>query len=267
MHFDWKAYFIFTKKEQKGILVLGCILTCSLLLHYLLPTNASSKSTVDQKVGTVKALFYFDPNVLDTNQGVRLGLSTKQMRILYNYRAKGGRFYKKEDLLKWYGLSKAQANQLMPWVRIQANNAVRNQQYARTQTRKMDVNNPNFDAWKNNTGLPDYKINRILAYQKWAGGFTSVQGLQKVYGLTAYDYEMIRPQLQYQPKVNTKMSYQTMRFEDWMALGIFDEKTVWAILNRRKSQGGRLSWSEMVVLFDLTEEEALVLKKRTNLSN
>ena len=58
-----------------------------------------------------------------------------------------------------------------------------------------------------------------------------------------------------------------MRFEDWMALGIFDEKTVWAILNRRKSQGGRLSWSEMVVLFDITEEEALVLKKRTNLSN
>jgi DNA uptake protein ComE-like DNA-binding protein len=267
MHFDWKAYFIFTKKEQKGILVLGCILSCSLVLHYLLPTNTVSNSTVQQKHVAAKSLFYFDPNVLDTNQGIRLGLTIKQMRILYNYRAKGGRFYKKEDLLKWYGLSKAQANQLMPWVRIQANNALRNQQYTRDQTQKIDINNPNFDAWKNRTGLPHYKIKRILAYQKWAGGFTSVQGLQKVYGLTAYDYEMIRPYLQYHPKVNARMAYQTMRFEDWMALGIFDEKTVWAILKRRKNQGGKLTWSEMVVLFDLTEEEALVLKKRTNLSN
>lgn len=267
MHFDWKAYFIFTKKEQKGILVLGCILSCSLLLHYLLPTNAGSSSTVDQKVGTVKALFYFDPNVLDTNQGVRLGLSIKQMRILYNYRAKGGRFYKKEDLLKWYGLSKAQANQLMPWVRIQMNTIGSKKKLTTDQAQKIDINNPNFDAWKNCTGLPDYKIKRILTYQKWSGGFTSVQGLQKVYGLTAYDYEMIRPYLQYHPKVNARMAYQTMRFEDWMALGIFDEKTVWAILKRKKSQGGRLSWSEMAVLFDLTEEEALVLKKRTNLSN
>jgi competence protein ComEA len=266
MHFDWKAYFIFTNKEQKGIIVLGCILSCSLLVHYLLPTNTGSNSNPN-KAGTVKALFYFDPNVLDTNQGIRLGLTTKQMRILYNYRSKGGRFYKKEDLLKWYGLPTAQANQLMPWVRIQANSTVHYKKITRDQVQKMDINHPNFDAWKNSTGLPDYKIKRILTYQKWSGGFTSVQGLQKVHGLTAYDYEMIRPFLKYQPKINASMTYQTMRFEDWMALGIFDEKTVWAILKRKKSQGGKLTWSEMVVLFDLTEQEALVLKKRTNLSN
>lgn len=155
----------------------------------------------------------------------------------------------------------------MPWVRIQMNTIGSKKKLTTDQAQKIDINNPNFDAWKNCTGLPDYKIKRILTYQKWSGGFTSVQGLQKVYGLTAYDYEMIRPYLQYHPKVNTRMAYQTMRFEDWMALGIFDEKTVWAILKRKKSQGGRLSWSEIAVLFDLTEEEALVLKKRTNLSN
>jgi hypothetical protein len=63
------------------------------------------------------------------------------------------------------------------------------------------------------------------------------------------------------------MAYQTMRFEDWMALGIFDEKAVWGILKLRKAQKGRLTWSEMVIQFDLTETEAMVLKKRTNLSN
>jgi hypothetical protein len=63
------------------------------------------------------------------------------------------------------------------------------------------------------------------------------------------------------------MAYQTMRYEDWMSLGIFDERAVYRILKLRKEQQGRLTWSEMVIQFDLTEAEAMVLKKRTNLSD
>jgi hypothetical protein len=63
------------------------------------------------------------------------------------------------------------------------------------------------------------------------------------------------------------MTYQTMRFEDWMSLGIFDERAVFRLLKLKKEQQGRLTWSEMVIQFDLTESEAMVLKKRTNLSN
>jgi hypothetical protein len=51
-----------------------------------------------------------------------------------------------------------------------------------------------------------------------------------------------------------------------MSLGIFDERTVWAILKQKKQQG-RLSWAEIVIQFDLTENEATVLKNKTNLSN
>jgi hypothetical protein len=115
--------------------------------------------------------------------------------------------------------------------------------------------------------LPAYKVKRILTYQKWTGGFTNIQGLKKVYGITAFDFEMIYPYLKYQPKTSKKMAYQTMRFEDWMALGIFDERAVWRILKLRKEQQGRLAWSEMVIQFDLTESEAMVLKQRTNLNN
>jgi hypothetical protein len=88
-----------------------------------------------------------------------------------------------------------------------------------------------------------------------------------VYGITAFDFEMIYPYLKYQPNTSKKMAYQTMRFEDWMSLGIFDETTVWRILKLRKAQEGRLTWSELVIQLDLTEAEAMVLKKRTNLSN
>jgi DNA uptake protein ComE-like DNA-binding protein len=273
MQFDWKSYFIFTSKEQKGIVVLGCILSLSLLLHYLLPTKSVEVDRFSNNKNKPKALFYFDPNSLDSLQGYQLGLSRKQMTILYHYREKGGRFNKKEDLLKWYGLSENQANTLLPWVRIQSKDSVvynkqnRRALWGKYAPEKIDINNSNASQWIQMTGLPAYKVQRILRYQQWTGGFTSIQSLKKVYGITEFDFEMIRPYLKYQVNTSKKMAYQTMRFEDWMALGIFDEKAVWRILKLRKEKQGRLTWSEMVIQFDLTESEAMVLKKRTNLSN
>jgi len=273
MQFDWKSYFIFTSKEQKGIIVLGCILSLSLLLHYLLPTTSAKVDRFSNVKNKPKVLFYFDPNFLDSTQGFQLGFSSKQMRTLYHYREKGGRFYKKEDLYKWYGVSENQAKSLLPWVRIKAmdstNNYKQNRRalWGKYAPEKIDINNSNASQWIQITGLPAYKVKRILRYQQWTGGFTNIQSLKKVYGITAFDFEMIRPYLKYQANTSKKMAYQTMRFEDWMALGIFDEKAVWRILKLRKEKQGRLTWSEMVIQFDLTESEAMVLTKRTTLSN
>jgi DNA uptake protein ComE-like DNA-binding protein len=195
------------------------------------------------------------------------------MRTLYRYREKGGRFYKKEDLLKWYGVAETQAKALLPWVRIKAmdsNHAYqqnRNRKWEKYAPEQIDINHPKALDWIRVTGLPAYKVKRILTYQKWTGGFTSVQGLKKVYGITDFDFQMIYPYLKYQPISSKKMAYQTMRYEDWMALGIFDERAVYRILKLRKEKQGRLTWSEMVIQFDLTEAEAMVLKKRTNLSD
>jgi DNA uptake protein ComE-like DNA-binding protein len=273
MQFDWKSYFIFTSKEQKGIVVLGCILSLSLLLHYLLPTTSANQGNNLNTKSKAKKVFYFDPNVLDSVQGFQLGLSSKQMRTLYHYREKGGRFKKKEDLLKWYGLTEDQGRRLLPWVRIHAMDS--NHDYQQNKRQKwtqyapeqIDINHSIASDWIRVTGLPAYKVKRILTYQKWTGGFTNIQGLKKVYGITAFDFEMIYPYLKYQPNTTQKMAYQTMRFEDWMAIGIFDEKAVFRILKLRKEKQGRLTWSEMVIQFDLTEAEAMVLKKRTNLSD
>lgn len=273
MQFDWKSYFIFTIKEQKGILVLGCILSFSLLLHYLLPSKQIDNAHTQSLLVKPIVLFFFDPNFLDSAGGYQLGLSRRQMTTLYHYREKGGKFYKKEDLLKWYGLSESQAKQLIPWVQIKGQDSGdRSKWYKKPygekeQQIRIDINNTNESEWVRITGLPAYKVKRILTYQKWTGGYKSITGLKKVYGITSFDFEMIRPFLMYHPVVSKKMLYQTMRFEDWMSLGIFDEKTVWSIMKLRKKREGTLSWAELVIQFDLTESEASELKRRTNLSN
>jgi len=63
-------------------------------------------------------LFPFDPNTADSTTLLRLGLKPWQVRNIYKYRAHGGRYYKKEDFARLYGLTLSQYRQLEPYIRI-----------------------------------------------------------------------------------------------------------------------------------------------------
>lgn len=65
-----------------------------------------------------KASFIFDPNTADSTQLLALGFSPWQVRNIYKYRAKGGRFHRKEDLRKIYGMTEELLEHLLPLVNI-----------------------------------------------------------------------------------------------------------------------------------------------------
>ena len=71
-----------------------------------------------QKQDATGELFYFDPNTADSTQLLRLGLRPWQVRNIYKYRAKGGRYRQKEDFALLYGLTLEQYRCLEPYIRI-----------------------------------------------------------------------------------------------------------------------------------------------------
>ena len=71
-----------------------------------------------QKQDATGELFYFDPNTADSTQLLRLGLRPWQVRNIYKYRAKGGRYRQKEDFAMLYGLTLEQYRRLEPYIRI-----------------------------------------------------------------------------------------------------------------------------------------------------
>ena len=118
MRNEWKVYFLFSEKEQRGMLVLGCILLFSSLLSLLLPSKpADNTNTLTPSASHFK-LFEFDPNTIDSSKALLLGIPPKQVHTLLNYRRKGGRFYRKEQLANLYGLSPLLAEKLIPFVSI-----------------------------------------------------------------------------------------------------------------------------------------------------
>lgn len=202
MQNNWKIFFIFSKKERKGIAIIGGILLLNVLLKFWFPMEpklAVNKSTIK------KVLIDFDPNTLDSAMAYQIGFSPKQFTILQNYRNKGGRFYKAGDIKKLYGLSHAYADSLLPFVKIPS---------------------------------------------------TTINSNTKIYAKKTIFKSSL-----------TKKNYQYMRYEDWEALGIFNKKQIRLIYQMKYQNKGKLSWRELVLAFDLTKEEATILKNKTNITD
>ena len=284
MQSGWKSYFIFSKKEQRGIMVLGIILLGTMLMGILFPRKETAINSTAQQSGP---LFYFDPNTMDSITAIRLGIPSRQVITLMRYRNKGGRFYRKEDLAKLYGLKKDLVEKLIPYVVIK--NLDRNTTY-----RKMvdydyqkfgnrigllkDDGNKNLNEWSIDINLADEKqwvaktklspaiIQNIIRYKNYLGGFTNLNQIKKVYGFTEANYYLLKPHLQLGKMNKRKPNASTMSFESWKALGIFQDREIVQILRIRKEKGGHIGWKELVILFDLTEQQAEMLQATIQIS-
>ena len=121
--------FYFTRRERNGAVLLCAFILVSLLLpeiqerfaprkvHYLqLPSHwpVAVLASVELPI----ELFPFNPNTATADDFERLGLSAKTARSIINYREKGGRFRKPEDLAKIYTLSIADYERLRPFIAL-----------------------------------------------------------------------------------------------------------------------------------------------------
>ena len=284
MQSGWKSYFIFSKKEQRGIMVLGIILLGTMLMGILFPRKETAINITAQQRGP---LFYFDPNTMDSITAIRLGIPSRQVITLMRYRNKGGRFYRKEDLAKLYGLKKELVEKLIPYVVIK--NVDRNTSYRkmldynhqkfinRTGIEKEDVNK-NLNEWSIDINIADEKqwaaktklspaiIQNIMRYRNYLGGFTNLNQMKKVYGFTEANYYLLKPHFTLKKINNSKPNASTMSFENWKALGIFQDREIIQILRIRKEKGGYIGWKELVILFDLTQQQAEMLQATIQIS-
>ncbi len=229
-----KDWFAFSKRERRAVMVLLCLLGFIMILPYFVPAKKTNihidkelQAELDQyktehpqnndrsnfinvndttvEDTAIKTVFYFDPNTLDEDGFAKLGLNQKIIHTLINYRNKGGYFKTPADIRKIYGLSKADADRLIPYVRIVASNkkqtaATKSEQPAIVQSeahqfKKININTATVEEWKAFPGIGDVIANRIIKYRTSMGGFKSVEQVGKTYGLSDSVFQQIKPYL------------------------------------------------------------------------
>ncbi len=277
IHSSWKAFFIFSNKEIKGIIVLGIILFGSVSIRFLFPSKGSPTKNLNAS-GNIQPTLHlipFDPNTIDSAEATYLGLPAKQVNNLLHYRAKGGYFKSKEHFAKLYGLTPALYSALSPYITIgkSENNrregGVVNDTYKRyypifekEDTWKIDINVANETEWKQKTRIPTYLIQRIMAYKQFRGAFTKPGEIAKVYGLSDSIYQSLRGHLVVNKQTVYLLRANAMNFNDWKALGMFSDAQIWTLLKLKRSMEGNLNWESIVEALDLTQAEAEQLKGR-----
>ena len=145
------------------------------------------------KIKTVKGtdqtpLFTFNPNKIGKDAWLKLGLREKTAETILNYIAKGGRFEKKEDLGKIYGLSGELLKRIMPYSVFQHHDSISkrtNYTHKEIITKpKIDLNRADSAALVGLPGIGHKLAFRIIQYRERLGGFITVNQLTEVYGIS-----------------------------------------------------------------------------------
>jgi DNA uptake protein ComE-like DNA-binding protein len=153
----------------------------------------TSKNAVDpmevQKLDSLEALlkprttsmrFPFNPNTVSYDSLSLLGVPEHIANRILKYRENGGRFKKKEDLRKIYGISSELVDSLYDWIEIPEINVRSND----PQNGPWDINLAEWKQLKNIKLIGDVLAGRIIKYRDLLGGFVSKSQFKEVYGLS-----------------------------------------------------------------------------------
>ena len=89
----------------------------------LLASDDKGAQSINNILNDTSALFHFDPNSASFDTLTLLGLSDKQAGTIINYRSKGGKFRQPGDIKKIFGIDKATAATLIPYIIISADSS------------------------------------------------------------------------------------------------------------------------------------------------
>jgi competence protein ComEA len=132
--------------------------------------------------------FRFDPNKLSASELQRLGFSPRLATRLVRYRAAGGVFRIRKDLLRIYGMDTVLYRQLEPYVQLPAAQTSRqewpsNPLPVARKAQPFDLNLADTAQLKKIYGIGSKRAGWIVAYRQKLGGFVSIAQLGEIYSL------------------------------------------------------------------------------------
>lgn len=227
----------------------------------------------NEKVAQVNELhpFPFNPNTLTEEEGLKMGLSDRQIRNIINYRDNGGHFYSKKDLGRLYTISESDFEQLEPFIvlpevsreaRAKRENAKEKEmksdeksQIAKKEIPVVDLNTVDSVTLVELPQIGSYTAGRIIAYREKLGGFINVEQLREVKGVDSARYATVLPYLRLE---NTEIQLLDVNRADFKALvnhPYLNYNQVKLIVSHREKKGMVKNWTQLQTI--IGEKEPL----------
>jgi competence ComEA-like helix-hairpin-helix protein len=272
-----RQYFNFSQKELNGVLVLLIVLVFVWLIPVLLnqtpdafdvekakkeiaefernlaPDKVYSYREVKLKKGRA-TYTHFDPNGLPAERWKQLGLSEKQIAVIKRFEAKGGHFYKKEDVQKIYVISPETYAKLEPYIQIAPTQFEQKNTPIKASKVRIELNTADSLALDQVSGIGPAFASRILKYRERLGGFYSLEQLKEVYGVDSAHFAQWVPQLALNTAVVRKIDINTASFEELKRHPYLSYKQINALIQYRKQHGAYANLSDLKNIPLFTDE-------------
>jgi competence ComEA-like helix-hairpin-helix protein len=151
----------------------------------VLGKNKTFKKSYKEKDNSYINCLPFDPNLISTDTLLLFGLPQYVVNNINAYRNNNGRFRRKEDLRKIYGLKSDEYEKLAPCIVISVGN----------NTDPVDINVADIEQMESLHGIGPVLAERIIKFRNRLGGFYSISQIGETYGLSEETFENIKSKL------------------------------------------------------------------------
>ncbi len=166
--------------------------------------DASSDYGTEDKTPTYKSeyknhklnLHSFDPNTVSSSEMQSMGMPPRLIKTIINFRNKGGRFYKKEDILKLYSFREEWYPEYAPFIHIEKSKSSKNSYAKKSYDKKeypkytkskhrdpLNLNTCTAEQLDAEWGVSPKVAQNIVKYRDLLGGYHSMTQLEEVYTL------------------------------------------------------------------------------------
>ena len=290
-----RKWFSFSKGERVAIIT---ILALILLLILACVFRPSRKSLTDESLHNLDSLlalrqaaielqqqqqaekpqevaelhpFPFNPNTLTEEEWLQMGLTDRQVRNIMNYKAKGGKFYSKNDLGKLYTISEEEFAQLEPFIVLPE---VARSASGKTSSKKQEKLSFEEKAKPEKKAIPIVDLNtvdsttlvelpqigpytavRIIEFREKLGGFIDKEQLRDVKGMDDARFAAIQPYINLAAVEIRKVDVNRADFKTLVHHPYLNYEQVKRIVNQREKRGMIKNWAQ---LEELIKEEGEV---------
>jgi len=250
----FKNYFTYNKKERNGILLLSFVLFLLIIFYqftYLFVPNTKTDfsefekaiaeleySDKETKPIQIVSLFEFNPNSLDDNGWLALGLSEGKLIVLRNYQKSGGYFKQKKDLKRCYAIGDDFYDKIQDYViipKVERPEETIKKKEIRKQL--VELNLADSLELVEIKGIGPFYAKQILKYRHELGGFLSYNQFTEIWGLEKLDLEKFKQQTQIDATRIKKININKVGINELKEHPYINYKEAKIIVNFRKQHG------------------------------
>lgn len=275
-----REYFSFSPSEIRAIIILSVLIFISLVVRLFFPIpetqsyrlNQKEQATLDSFMNSLEMITYesdnylepseyqynsketeiipiyssFDPNTISQTELEKMNFPPIIARNLIRFREAGGKFYKKNDFRKLYGITDSMYSVLEEYIIISGDKEVDTISSKVIEKQLVELNTADSSELLSINGIGPYFAGKIVNFREKLGGYYKIEQLLDIKGLDSTKFVSIRNQIQLNTTLIKKIDLNSISVSELKSHPYISFRLAESIIKYREFRKGKVDLNELL---------------------